>query len=186
MYSGKLEQGEFPPRGTLTVDELVATSPRAYQALWEFCLSVDLKTTAMAPNRSIDEVLPLLVDDARRVRLVARSDFLWVRVLDTAAALAGRRYHCEGRLVLRVRDELLGAGGTYALESSPAGATCATTKDAPHLTVSVAALGATYLGGVSWSRLLAAGQVEEHHPGAASLADQLFMTPRAPLCTTYF
>ena len=85
-----------------------------------------------------------------------------------------------------MRDDLLGAGGTYVLEGSSTGATCATTKETPDLTVPVAALGATYLGGVAWSRLVTAGLVDEHHEGAAALADAMFMTPRAPLCTTYF
>jgi predicted acetyltransferase len=186
LYGGKLEMSEFPPKGTLTVEELVAVSPGAYQALWEFCVNVDLQTTTIAPSRSVDEVLPLLVDDGRKVKLVARNDFLWVRVLDTRAALAGRRYLGEGRIVLRVIDEHLGAGGTYALDGSPEGATCTTTKARPDLTVPVAALGAAYLGGVAWSRLMAAGLVEEHQPGALALADLMFMTPRAPLCTTYF
>jgi len=186
LYTGKLEMGEFPPKGTLTVDELVAVTSRAYQALWEFCIQVDLQTTTMAPNRSTDEVLPLLVDDGRKVRLVARTDFLWVRVLDTAAALSARRYGREGRIVLRVRDDLLAAGGTYALDGSPTGASCTITGEPPDLTLPVSALGATYLGGVAWSRLKDAGLVEEHRQGAAALADAMFVTPRAPLCTTYF
>ena len=186
LYGGKLEMGEFPPKGTLTVEELVATSPGAYQALWEYCVNVDLQTTTVAASRSVDEVLPLLVDDARKVRLVARNDFLWVRILDTRAALARRRYRSEGRIVIRVLDELLDAGGTFALDGSPAGATCTTTNERPDLTAPIAALGATYLGGVAWARLEDAGQVEEHRPGAVALADLMFMTPRAPLCTTYF
>jgi predicted acetyltransferase len=186
LYAGKFELGEFPPKGTLTVEELVATTPGAYQALWEFCINVDLQTTTIAANRAVDEVLPLLVDDARKVRLVARNDFLWVRVLRTAEALAGRRYRGEGRIVIEVVDEMLGAGGTYALEGSPTGASCTVTKDRPDLTTPVALLGGTYLGGVAWSRLLAAGLVQEHRVGAVALADLMFMTPRAPLCTTYF
>ena len=186
LYGGKLELGEFPPKGTLTVEELVATSPRAYQALWEFCINVDLQTTTIAANRSVDEVLPLLVDDARKVKLVARNDFLWVRILDTRAALAGRRYRSEGRIVLQVLDGCLDSGGTYALEGSPMGATCEATSEPADLTVPIAALGATYLGGVAWTRLMAAGLVEEHRAGAVALADLMFMTSRAPLCTTYF
>ncbi len=186
LYGGTLEQGQFPPTGALTVEELVAVSPAAYQALWEFCVNVDLQTTATAATRPVDEVLPLLVDDGRRVRLVARNDFLWVRVLDTCAALAARRYRRDARLVLHVLDELLDAGGTYALEGSATGATCTRSTDRPDLTVTVAALGASYLGGVAWSRLLVAGLVAEHTSGAVALADAMFMTPLAPLCTTYF
>src|ERR1039458_6709065 len=186
LYARMLAAGEFPPSGTLTIEELVAITPAAYQALWEFCTSIDLTTKTIAPDRSTDEVLPLLVDDARKVRRVAQNDFLWVRILDTCAALAARRYACDGRIVIQVRDELAHAAGTFALEGSATGAQCAATTDSPDLTVSVGALGSAYLGGEAWTRLAAAGLVGEHKRGALALADLMFMTPRVPLCTTYF
>lgn len=186
LYEGKLDWETLPVKGTLTVEELVATTPSAYQALWEFCFGVDLTTTTVAPTRSTDELLPLLVDDARKVRLTARSDLLWVRLLDACAALAARRYFDRGKLILEVRDDLSFAQGRFELESDAEGSTCRKTTETPHLTVPVQALGAAYLGGVSWTRLADAGQVDEHFPGAVAQVDRMFKAPRAPWCTTYF
>jgi predicted acetyltransferase len=186
LYEGKPDWTTVFTSGALSIHELLAETPAAYQALWEFCFNVDLLNTTVASNRAPDEVLPFLVDDARKLRVVARGDFLWVRVLDTCAALAARRYSTEGRLVLEVQDHLSLASGRFALEGSPGDASCTPTTDAADLTMPIRALGATYLGGVSWTRLAAAGLIDEHRPGALSLADSMFLTTRAPWCTTHF
>jgi predicted acetyltransferase len=185
-YGGKIEWTQKPARGTVTIEEMVATTPAAYQALWEFCFNVDLATTTVAPNRSVDEVLPFLVDDARKVRLTTRTDFLWVRILDACAALSGRQYFDDGRLVLEVSDDLSLASGRYAISASGASSTCDPTDEAPHLTVPVRALGSAYLGGVSFAKLAAAGLAREHVVGALALADRMFLAARSPWCTTYF
>lgn len=185
-YEGNQEWEEMRPKGTLVVDELVATTPDAYQALWEYCCSVDLLTTATAANRPVDEVLPLLVHNARHVRLTARHDFVWVRVLDPVAALEGRGYARDGRVVVRVHDTMGFAHGTFALEAGVGWAHCERTQDPAHLEAPVTALGSVLVGGVSWTRLAAAGLVTELAAGSLALADSMFLTPRAPWCTTWF
>ncbi len=135
--------------GELTVEELVATTPAAYERLWRYCCEVDLVTTVRAGDRPVDEALPWLLEDGRTVRQTGRFDFLWVRVLDVVAALSARRYAVEGRLVVDVVDPLGFAGGRYALEGGPSGAVCARTEQAAELTMPVEALGSMYLGGVS-------------------------------------
>ncbi len=67
-----------------------------------------------------------------------------------------------------------------------AGDAGSTTAVDPHLTIDVGGLAATYLGGVSFSTLQAAGRVVEHRDGAVRRADALFATPSAPPCTTRF
>ena len=185
-YEGKIEWATAPPGGTLTVEEMVATTPAAYAALWAYCFGIDLATKTVAGHRAVDEVLPLLVNDARKLSVTDRSDFLWVRILDTCAALSARRYVTEGHLILEVLDELSLASGRVALEATAAGVTCTTTQARAELTVPVQALGAAYLGGVSWSRLASAGLLDEHEHGAVARADRMFVTPRAPWCTTNF
>jgi predicted acetyltransferase len=186
LYEGKPDWVAPAGNGALTIDELLATTPGAYQALWEFCINIDLLTSTVAQNRATDELLPYLVNDARKVRTIARDDFLWVRILDTCAALAGRQYSSGGRLILDVRDDHALAAGRFALEASSTGVSCTPTNDAPDLTIPVHALGSAYLGGVAMSRLYAAGLIDEHHAGSVSLGDSMFMTSRAPWCTTYF
>jgi predicted acetyltransferase len=186
LYEGKMDWSHLPAKGTLTIEEMVATTPAAYQALWEFCFNVDLATTTVANCRSSDEALFLLVDDARKIQQTSRTDFLWVRVLDTAAALRGRRYLDDGRLVVEVHDDLSLAAGRFELVVDGGIATCTASNDSPHLSLPVQSLGAAYLGGVALTKLAAAGRAEEHAPGALALADRMFVTPRAPWCTTFF
>jgi predicted acetyltransferase len=185
-YTGKQDWDGMSPRGTLELEELVATTGAAYQALWEYCCNVDLVTTVEAATRPVDELLPLLVNDARLAKQVERYDFVWVRVLDTRLALAGRRYAVEGRLVLEVVDGAGLAGGRFVLEGGPEGASCTASDETAELTFPVDSLGSVYAGGVPVSRLVAAGRVEEHVPGAAARADLMFSSAPVPWCATWF
>jgi predicted acetyltransferase len=174
------------PKGTMELQELIAATPAACRALWAYCAGVDLLTSIEAGTRPVDDVLPLLVHDARLVRQTHRYDFLWVRVLDPQAALAGRRYAAEGRLVLETTDPAGFAGGRFAVEGDAGGATCRRTDEEPDLTLPVESLGAIYLGGCAPSRLAAAGHLHEERAGAVALADRMFLTGRAPWCATWF
>jgi hypothetical protein len=42
------------------------------------------------------------------------------------------------------------------------------------------------LGGNSWATLLAAGEIDEHAPGAVARADAMFITTPAPATLTWF
>lgn len=186
-YRGEQKTEDMRPAGELTVDELLATTPAAYQRLWQFCCDVDLVTSATAADRPVDEVLPWLVSDGRAVRQAGRFDFVWVRVLDVAAALSGRRYAVEGSLVLEIVDDALGfTGGRYRLEGGPDGATCARTDQRADVSLPVDALGSVYAGGVPWATLAAAGRVDAHSPAALERAGVMFRTAAAPWCNTWF
>ncbi len=172
--------------GALTVVDLVATSDDAYAALWRFCCEVDLVSEVRAPARAVDETLPLLLADGRVVQQVERHDFLWVRPLDVAVALAGRRYAAPGRLVLRVEDPLGLSAGTFLLEADPGGATCCPTDQSPQITLGAGSLGSIYLGGVALRRLAGAARADEHQPGALDRADAMFHSAIAPWSDTEF
>ena len=115
-YQAKQRWDDMRPNGLLTVDEMLATTSDAYEALWQFCCQVDLVSCVEAGNRSVDEALPWLLEDARTVRQTGRFDFLWVRILDVpggvdgpavrgrgAARDRGRRPARAGRRSLRTR-----------------------------------------------------------------------------------
>lgn len=185
LYKGAFDSEDMRKSGTLTVEELTAVTDDAYQALWSFCSGVDLLTRSVAQNRSVDELLPLLLEDGRALRLLGQHDFLWIRILDVRAALSGRRYDTEDRLVIEVVDELGLASGRFALEAGTTGSSCTVTTDEPDLDVPVASLGAAYLGGTSWARLRAAARVTERRDGAIERADRLFAST-APWSNTWF
>ncbi|MFB7274712.1 GNAT family N-acetyltransferase [Streptomyces sp. NPDC056244] len=174
------------PKNTASVRKLIAVSPRAERALWQFLCSVDWITKVRTGLRAPDDLLPLFLPDPRAARIVTQADFLWVRILDTVRALEARTYAVPGTVVLDIHDRAELAAGRFRLDASPAGATCVPTTDSPDLVLDVRELGALYLGDESALRLVALGSVSEERPGAATVADRLFRTPRRPWCPDIF
>jgi predicted acetyltransferase len=128
----------------------------------------------------------MLADPRRLERRVG--DMIWLRLVDVAEALGARTYSAAGRLTIEVRDDFCGWNeGTYLLEAPADGsAACERVRENADLALSVDALGATYLGGVSFATLRQAGRVEELRSGAVSTADGMFRTERAPWCALDF
>jgi len=173
--------------GTVLLRELIATTPEAEAALWDFCLNIDLTTTVIAQGRPLDEPLRWQLADPRHLRVTRLTDDLWIRLLDVPVALAARRYAARDRLVFAVRDPFRPATtGHYELVGGPDEATCRRTEDSPDLTLDIADLGTTYLGGTRFGTLLRAGRIVEHVAGAAQRADLLFFSDPAPRCATPF
>jgi len=170
----------------LRIHELVAPTDSAYADLWRFCLDVDLVETIEARLRPVDEPLAHMLADPRALGVRLR-DSLWLRPVDVATALAGRRYAAEGSLVLDVADDFCPwNAGIYVLEATRADSACARREGSPDLSLSVAELGAAFLGGTRPSSLARAGRVREHTPGALALADAMFGWTRAPWCPNHF
>ncbi|WP_327116240.1 GNAT family N-acetyltransferase [Streptomyces sp. NBC_01341] len=174
------------PLNKATVAGMVAATPAAERALWEFVCSIDWVTTVRSGHRAPDDLLPLFLPDPRAARLVTLADFLWLRVLDVPRALEARTYGGEGALVMEVRDAAGLAGGRFLLEGSPSGASCTPTTREADLTLDVAELGTLYLGDESPVRLAALGRLDEHRAGAALAADALFRAPRRAWCPDVF
>lgn len=172
--------------GALTVDELVAATPAAYERLWRYCCEVDLVVTLRAGDRTIDEPLGWLLTDGRTLRQTGRYDFVWVRVLDVVGALSARRYAVDGHVVIEVTDTLGLAGGRFALDGGPAGATCTRTDETADLSMPVDALGSLYAGGVAAPVLRDTGRIDEHRAGAVDRAAVMFRTSTPPWCSTWF
>jgi len=175
------------PGARLEIEDLQTVTADAYLGLWRYMAEVDLLTEVTVEMRRVDEPLGWMLVDARKaLRQTMRADFLWVRTLDTPRMLEARRYSVEGRAVLDVDDPLGMAGGRFVLEGGPDGARCRPTDAAPDLSLSMLALGAISLGGVSLHTLHAAGRVQEDTPGAVARCERLFHWPIAPWCSTFF
>jgi predicted acetyltransferase len=181
------------PGGTATLADLTATTPAAYRALWEFVTSIDLVRTTRAADRPVDELLPHLLVDPRAVQTGPVDDFLWLRVLDVPAALTARRYLGTGTLVLEVLDPLGLAGATVRLHVAASArdadgwgpAEVSATGAAPDVVLGVDALASLLLGGTSAVALHRAGRLRGTAADARAL-QQLFATPEAPWCPTWF
>jgi predicted acetyltransferase len=174
------------PEGELSASVLLAATPEAERGLLRFLTSVDWISSVRVGLRPVDDPAPLWLVDGRAATLVDHSDHVWARLVDVAAALTARHYAVDGSVVLDVVDPGGYAGGRVALEGGPGGATCTPTTRSADLTVPATALGAAYLGGTPWTRLAAAGWVDEHTPGAAERARALFTPSRSPWCSTGF
>jgi predicted acetyltransferase len=186
--------------GRLKVRDLMGETPDIEAALWRFVLDLDLVREVVAHSRPVDEPLRYRLHDQRQLRTVAVDDGLWLRILDTPAALTARGYLRPGRLVLDVRapsatptgpegvDGPDPAAGRWVLDAGPDGATCrpATAAEATDLVLGLADLSAVLGGGVRPSVLGAAGRVDEERAGALDRADAVFASRPAPICATHF
>jgi predicted acetyltransferase len=186
-YRVKRDWQDGMPANVLTVGDLYALSPEAAASLWGFLLGMDLVTTIITLDRPLEEPLRWLLADSRRLQTTSTGDGLWIRLLDIPAALEGRRYQATGHLVLDVADSLLpDLAGRYMLEGGPDGARCGRTNAVADLRLSVADLGAIYLGGTRPSTLAQVGRIVELRPGALRLAEAMFAAEAAPFCTVSF
>jgi predicted acetyltransferase len=180
VYDSTGDWTDNRPTKTLKVEWLVAATDEAERELLRFLTSVDWVSRIEVEPRPIDDATALALVDGRHAVLFDRWDHVWLRVLDVPAALVARGYAAPVDLVIEVDDPGGYASGRFRLDASPDGAECARTDADPDLAVRVGALGATYLGGTGWSRLAAAGWIDERTPGAVARAAAAFAAPRAP------
>ena len=173
------------PRSVLRVMHLEGLDAAARGALWLHAFEVDLIEKVLAWNQPADCELPWLLADRRRAVSSPR-DALWVRLHDIPAALAGRRYAAEGRVVFGVRDAFWpGNSGSYALETGPDGAACRRTSEDPEIQLDTCDLGSVYLGGHRLRTLARAGRVEGSQL-ALERADAMLGWDPAPWCPEIF
>jgi predicted acetyltransferase len=185
-YRVKSDWSQGLPGSSAIVRDLVAENPTAYAALWRFAFGLDLMKTVVAEGRPADEPLLHMVDEPARLRF-RLTDGLYLRVVDVAAALEGRRYRTEGSVVLDVRDGFCPWNeGRYVLDGAPDGATCRSIDREPDLTLSATDLAAAYLGGTGLRTLASAGRVTEERRGAVDAAAAMFGADEAPWCMLHF
>jgi predicted acetyltransferase len=174
------EEGSSAAR--LVVSEALGATPHATAEIWRFLLDVDWMETLEASLLPPDHPLFFLLAAPRRARY-RMGDGLWVRVVDVAAALSGRAYQSEEPVVLEVHDAVCEWNeGRWKLEAGK----CARTDMEPDLTLDASALGAAYLGAVSFRQLADALRVEELHDGAIARADRIFAWRPLPWCPEIF
>jgi len=156
-------------------------------ALWRFLLSLDMSRTVTYPNARVDEPVVAVLPDPRRLRVTGVYDQLWLRLLDVAAALGGRRYDVDGELFIAVGDALLpDQQATYRLVVRDGNADCERVDRAVQLSVSTDLLATAYLGDRSWRWLADVGAVKVSDAAALAVADSMFAVGRLPQCLTLF
>ena len=162
------------------VTELMAASREGSTAWWRFRFDPDLMSVAEANPRALDDPLPWMLLDPRRLQRTVR-DGVWLRAVDAAAALEQRSYAEAGRLTLEVSDGFCSWNdGRFELEGGPEGAASRATNSSPDLTIDVSDPASAYLGTASLTYLAGAGLADEHTPGALGRADRMFAVRQQP------
>lgn len=173
--------------GSVEVRELEGATPDVEAALWRFLCEIDLRTRVIGYPRPADDPIRWRLTRPRRAWVTETLDLLWVRPLDVAACLGGRRYAVEDTLVLAITDETFpDQTGTYRVTGGPDAATAVRVEDAPDLAMDVSALGSIILGGIDAGELATAGRIMEHTPGAVGRAERFFRWRPAAFCSTTF
>lgn len=174
------------PTGWVDASEVIGVSPAAARELWRTLFGVDLVGRVRAARLPPDHLLLRTIAQPRRMRVDLR-DGLWLRLVDLPAALRGRAYDADGAIVLEVADDVCPwNAGRWRLAAESGRGSVARTDAAPDLRLDVSALGALYLGGVTFAQLARAGQVDERAGGALARADRLFRADVAPWCPDGF
>ncbi len=135
---------------------------------------------------SVDEPL---IDIAIDPRPIAREPFwgLMLRIVDAAEAFGRRPAYGEGRLVLRLRDDVCPWNdGVWEVQSAGPRLVAERCDDEPMLTVDARALAQLYNGFRSATMLARTGRLEAHHPRALAIADILFAMRTTPFCADEF
>lgn len=174
------------PTGWVDASEVIGTSVAAERELWRTLFGVDLMDRIRAPRLPPDHLLIRAVAQPRRMRLDLR-DGLWLRLVDLPAALEGRGYDADGAIVFDVRDEFCPwNAGRWLLEVAGGRARVSRTESTADLALDVSALGAAFLGGVTFAQLARAGQVDGLAPDGLARAGRLFRADVAPWCADGF
>ncbi|MDP6452359.1 MAG: GNAT family N-acetyltransferase [SAR202 cluster bacterium] len=166
--------------GVVIVNMLLGENLEAERALWSFCFGIDLMTEIRALARPVDDPLPWLLINTRKLERSVR-DELWLRLVDVPAAIEARSYDSEARVVIEVRDQFCPWNqGRYEMDVSPDGALCKQTTRSPDISLDVSELGAAYLGGVTLETMRRSGRVDETTSGAVAMLDRALAVDRQP------
>lgn len=167
---------------TLFLDELVATTPAAYRALYSMLLALDPETTFETGPRPTEEPARFLLSDPGALETIDVRAASWLRLVDVATALSLRGYRGSGAVTIAVSDpDCTWNAGVFGLDCRDGQATVTgPTGGDGALSLGVDALASAYLGATSFAMLVAAGRAEEQVAGAAARADALFAGERVP------
>jgi predicted acetyltransferase len=174
------------PRWTAMVDQMVALSPEVDAILFRFLCDIDLVEHVEFRFRPVQDPLQHRLVDPRQLQVTARTDWLWARVLDVAAAFSARTYGTADSLVIQVDDAFRpDLGGRFAFEGDRSGGSCQRTDASPDLRLGSRELGSLLLGTLRPSVLADAGRVNAD-PDVLARADAFFASLVAPFACTEF
>lgn len=185
IYRQKSKWEDFVADGEVEVVEVITRDADAYRGIWAFLTNIDLFPQVRWWNAPVDDPLPMMSTDARRIQRTL-SDALWIRIMDVPAALEARTYEHDGVVTIEVDDMFRGdTTGVYRLEVSGGNARCEVVDAPLDVALSLDVLGHLYLGGGDALAMAAAGRIGGD-PSAVANLHRLFRTANAPWCPEVF
>lgn len=173
------------PDAWLNVGEVMATTPIAYREIWRFLFNVDLVDRIKAWYLPADLSLTLMMEEPRRLRF-AKSDSLWLRIVDLKAALEARTYAADGSICFSITDEYCPWNdGEWTLTVEDERGRVQRGGE-PDLATDAAGMATVYLGGFTFAELQRSLRLDECTDGAVRRADAVFRTDVAPWCVENF
>ncbi len=187
VYTLRAGKVDHPARGQgLAIRDLAWLHPHAYRSLWRFIASHDLVGRVTWGNAPLDDPAPELFMEPRLLGAEDREG-AWFRVIDAAAALAGRGYEGDGELSIEIAADPLTPwnDGIWRLQTGSDGAHAEATNAAADIRLPVKSL-ASLLTGFRTARELANWGLLEGSTEAVARADAVFRTRHAPHCPDHF
>jgi predicted acetyltransferase len=170
----------------LIIRDLVWLTPQAYRAIWDCLANMDLVQTINWGRVPIDDPLPHLLLEPRKLGTVT-SDGLLARLIDIRRALPIRPYREKATLTFEVIDEFCPwNAGKWKLDATPSGAEMKQTSESPQITIPVSTLAMLMFGQISASESARMARLDVHDKDALETWDRVMRTPYRPYCADVF
>ena len=174
----------------LAITDFVWRDMNGYRGLWDFVRSHDLVGKVTTAFVAEDDPAPGLLLEPRILRRQT-SDGIWLRVVDVAAALAGRGYDMAGETTLTIAEdrECPWNVGTYRLATDAVQAEAQkiqTAKGGGEVRIGQQGLASLLSGHATLSQLVRIGRAEVEEPQRLPQLDALFATRYRPNCMNGF
>jgi predicted acetyltransferase len=170
----------------ITITEMVAVDVAVELDLWRFLAELPWARTLRWAYGPIDPAPIFWLADPRHLRRMADLDFLWIRPLDLQALTASRTFSADASVGLELTDPRYpDLAGRFELTVTSGHGTWQPTARPAGLSLSIADLGALWLGAGSARQLLAVRRISGD-PAAAGLLDAMLAVDGPPRCLARF
>ena len=184
-----LEQAsdDAPSDQELQVADFVWRDMNGYRGLWEFVRSHDLVGKVTTNFAAEDDPAPHMLLEPRMLQR-RTSDGIWLRVVDAAAALAGRGYDFAGEATLAIDEDLECPWnvGAYRFATDATQAEAEKAKVEAEIRLTPAALASLLAGHAALSQLVRVGRASVKNEKRLPELDALFSTRYRPHCMNGF
>ena len=170
----------------LVIRDLAWLKPQAYRAIWDCFANMDLVQTISWGRIPVDDPLPHLLLEPRKLNTV-NGDGLLARLIDITRALPTRPYKEEAKLVFEIVDGFCPwNAGKWKLEVAPTGANVKQTGENPQLTMPISTLAMLMFGQISATEAARMARLDVHDERALETCDRVMRTPYRPYCADMF